>query len=142
MPWENDERGDSFVDYGLTDSYGSIKGSAFDVNTHSITITNLDAGTSYNFRVSSTDADENGPTTSSNSVVSTDAEADETPPKITSGPVVQSITDDQATIVWETDEFSDSQVEFGLTDSYGTVRISTEDLTTHSITLTNLTSNT
>jgi len=100
------------------------------------------ASTVYNFKVNSTDIDNNGPAFSGNAAVTTEAEADQTPPKITAGPIVESITDDQATIIWETDEFSDTKVEFGTTTDYGSVRISTEDVIVHSITLTNLLSDT
>ena len=140
LQWKTDERSDSFVDYGFTTAYGSIKGDATDVTNHSITLTNLTASMVYNFMVYSTDVDNNGPTVSGNAAVSTEAEADNSPPKITAGPVIESITDNQATIIWETDELSDTYVEFGTTTGYGSVRISTEDVKVHSITLTNLSS--
>ncbi|MCH8286989.1 hypothetical protein IIB79_10770, partial [candidate division KSB1 bacterium] len=138
--WKTDERGDSFVDFGLDQNYGQIKGASADVTSHLITLTNLTPGTLYNFRVNTTDPSSNGPTRSGNAAVTTNSEADVTPPKITLGPTVGGITNDQATITWETDELADTRVEFGLTSDLGTTRISTEDVTVHSITLTNLTS--
>jgi len=142
VQWKTDERSNSFVNYGLTTAYGLIKGDAANVTAHNIILTNLTSSTLYNFNVSSTDASNNGPTLSGNAVVSTEAEADNTPPRITAGPVVESITDDQATIIWETDEIADTYVEYGLTTDYGNVRISTEHVKIHVLTLTNLTAST
>ncbi|RKY89982.1 hypothetical protein DRQ09_00155, partial [candidate division KSB1 bacterium] len=140
--WKTDERSDSFVKYGKTTSYEGIKGEAADVFEHKITLTNLQPNTLYNFKVASTDVNDNGPTESANSVVTTESEADVTPPRITAGPVVESITDNQATIVWETDEPSDSRVEFGTDVNYGITKAKTENVTVHRITITNLSPNT
>jgi len=142
IEWKTDERSDSFVEFGPDTLYGEIKGETSDITEHSITLTNLTAATLYNFKVQSTDPSDNGPTYSQNAAVSTDAVEDNTPPKITSGPVVESITNDQATIIWETDEYSDTHVEYGTTTEYGSVRLSTDDVKVHTLTLTNLTANT
>ena len=138
VQWQTDERSDSFVDFGTTSEYGAVKGDAIDVTNHSITLTNLVPGTVYNYRVSSTDVSNNAPSLSANAAISTEAEADDTPPKITTGPLVVSVTNDQATILWETDELSDTKVEYGLTGDLGLVRLSTEDVDFHGISLTNL----
>jgi chitodextrinase len=138
IAWKTDERSDSFVEFGIDSLYGSVKGDALDVTDHRLTLTNLSPATIYNFKVNSTDPNNNGPAYSANSAVSTDAEDDVTPPKIISGPVVESITDNQATVIWGTDENSDTFVEFGTTDAYGTNRILTEDVKFHSMVLTNL----
>ncbi len=136
---KTDERSDSFVNFGLDNNYGSVKGETENVSDHKITLTNLDSATVYNFQVASTDLSPNGPALSGNLAVSTLTTADDTPPEITAGPVIQSITDDQATITWETDEASDTRIDFG-TDPIvlDQTRIVTEDVTVHSITLTNL----
>ncbi|RLE37660.1 hypothetical protein DRJ17_06085, partial [Candidatus Woesearchaeota archaeon] len=140
--WKTDERSDSFIEYGKTANYGEIKGEAADVFEHSITITNLESNTLYNLKVNSTDVNDNGPTKSSNSIVNTESEADVTPPRITAGPTVESITDNQATIVWETDEPSNSRVDIGTDVNYGTTKNMTENVTVHRITITNLNANT
>ena len=138
IQWKTDERSDSFVDFGLDESFGQIKGEVFDVTDHRVTLTNLQSATVYNFKVSSTDPSNNGPSTSGTSAVSTESEADESPPVITIGPVISSITNDQATVLWETDEPADSRLEFGFTSDYERVLLSTEDKTFHFVTLTNL----
>lgn len=67
--------------------------------------------------------------------------SDTTPPVISS---VQagSITGSSATITWTTDELSDSEVEYGLTTSYGSLETDPSDVNNHSVTLTGLSENT
>ena len=48
-----------------------------------------------------------------------------------------SITSSGATIIWTTDDFSDSQVEYGTTTSYGTsTTLDTTPVTSHSVPIT------
>ncbi|MCF6276951.1 MAG: fibronectin type III domain-containing protein [Candidatus Magasanikbacteria bacterium] len=56
MTWESDEVGDSIVEFGLSDSYGSIAGSVANVTNHEVTILHLSAGTTYHYRVTTLDA--------------------------------------------------------------------------------------
>jgi hypothetical protein len=62
---------------------------------------------------------------------------DTTPPVITN--VDSDPSDTTATITWTTDESSDSEVQYGLTTSYGNSESSTSMVTAHSIELTGLT---
>jgi hypothetical protein len=64
---------------------------------------------------------------------STDKEA----PEISNVEVSQ-VSESSVTVTWETDEFSDSTVNYGLQPDYGIVRIPIADRTQHSITLDNL----
>ncbi len=139
VQWKTDERSDSYIVYGMDENYGSEKSDASDVTEHSMTLTNLAAGTVYNFKINSTDPSGNGPVSSANSAVKTESEDDISPPEIISGPTAESISDDQASIIWETDEPSDSRVEFGISIDLGSSRLSTGDVTNHSMVLTNLT---
>ena len=67
---------------------------------------------------------------------------DATPPVISSV-VAINITATSATATWSTDEISTSQVEYGLTGSYGSqTTLDATLLTSHSVNLTGLTSNT
>jgi hypothetical protein len=67
--------------------------------------------------------------------------ADITPPTISS--VVSSPTHNSATIIWTTNESSDSQVEYGLTTSYGSqTTLNTSMATAHSVLLSNLNAST
>lgn len=58
--------------------------------------------------------------------------ADVEPPGITNVQVSE-VTDDSVTVTWETDEDSDSTVNYGLQEDYGIVRIPVADKTSHTI---------
>jgi len=57
ITWKTDEAGDSQVQYGLTTGYGSQSPlQATSVTAHSVTLNNLNANTTYHYRVKSKDA--------------------------------------------------------------------------------------
>ena len=69
ITWATDENATSRVEYGLTSSYGTLSaadGSA-DNTRHSVALTGLTAGTTYHFRVLSTDGAFNAGTSGDNS---------------------------------------------------------------------------
>jgi O-glycosyl hydrolase len=67
----------------------------------------------------------------------------DTYPPIISGIVISSISDSDATITWTTNENSNSQVEYGITDSYGgSTYLNNSMVTSHSIGLSGLSPNT
>lgn len=151
IEWLTDEQSNSMIDYGTTQQYTLMKQSENNVTAHTMTLTNLQPATTYNYRVNSMDINRNGPSMSPNAAFTTESETDIIPPQIIAGPLVTSITDDQATIVWETDEPSDSYIEFTLDSTFGELdtlaappetKTLAEDVTSHSITLTNLTPDT
>ena len=72
ITWTTDEAANSQVNFGTTTGYGSASSSAALVTSHSITLTGLAASTTYEFEVSSTDAEGN-PATSSNQTFTTAA---------------------------------------------------------------------
>jgi hypothetical protein len=104
---------------------------------HSQTLTNLSPAKTYNYRIRS--KDEGGSVTvSANYTFTTSSGPDTTAPTI-SGVTSSSVTMNSAAITWTTDEDSDSQVEFGLTTSYGTSSNLVAALTkAHSVDLTAL----
>ena len=61
VTWTTDEPSDGRVEYGLTTAYGSVVSNATLATSHSFTVTGLAAGTTYHFRVGSTDACGTGP---------------------------------------------------------------------------------
>ena len=65
------------------------------------------------------------------------AQTDQEAPAI-SNVEVSEVTDTTVTISWETDEDSDSLVNYGLQPDYGIVRIPVAERTTHSNTLDDL----
>ncbi len=115
ITWTTNEPADRQVEYGTTVSYGNV--TAVDTTlstTHAVVLSGLQPATTYHFRVRSRDA-------AGNAAVSADytfATADTVPPLI-SGLTVINVSETSATITWTTSEPADSQVEYGLTTSYG-----------------------
>ncbi len=139
ITWTTDEASNSFVEYGLTTSYGSSTSDSSYVTNHSLSIVSLSPNTTYHYRVASTDRVGNGPTYSGDATFTTSAGAS---PVITSGPQATNVTGTSATILWTTDEPSDSTVEYGLTSSYGNTTSNSALVTQHQVQLTGLTPNT
>ncbi|MBA2480238.1 MAG: fibronectin type III domain-containing protein [Planctomycetes bacterium] len=120
VTWTTNEASDSRVQYGTTTAYGSQTTlNATMVTTHSVALSGLTASTLYHLRVLSRDAAGNL-ATSTDVTFTTSAIPDTTPPVI-SAIAVSAITASGASISWTTNESSDSQVEYGLTASYGAV---------------------
>jgi hypothetical protein len=63
---------------------------------------------------------------------------DNTPPEIVSGPKVENVTHQRATIIWETNEDGECIVEYGTDSSYGFTETKTLLVTDHEIKLRNL----
>ena len=99
------------MEYGTTTAYGSLSAlNSSLVTSHSVTLTGLTPGTTYNYAVLS--ADSAGTATSANFTFSTPA----TIPTI-SAVASSSVTATSATITWTTDQASSSQAEYGTTTS-------------------------
>ena len=74
-------------------------------------------------------------------VIAVTAAAPDTTPPVISALTVTNITGNGATVTWTTNEPADSQVEYGPTTSYGTsTTLDTSPVTSHSVTLTGLSS--
>src|SRR5206468_12711686 len=114
--WSTDEPGTSVVEFGLTGAYGSQASTAGLSQTHTTTLSGLAPETPYHFRVSSSDAAGNGPTTSGDALLTTAVSA---PPAILSAPAISGVTGNGATITWATDEPATSVLEYGTTAAYG-----------------------
>lgn len=105
------------------------------------TFSSLTDGLTYYFSISALDTSNNESTFSSE-VSKVILVADTTPPTISSVSA-SSITSSGAAITWTTNEASDSQVEYGLTTSYGSqTTLNTSMVTSHSQSLTGLSTNT
>ncbi len=139
VEWTTDESSDSDGRYG-TDSASleDFTNSGDNVIDHKLTFTNLDANTTYQYVIGSTDPSGNGATESAVSVFSTNPELDLTQPTIESGPAVSYKNDRSATIAWELNETASGEVEFGTTEDLGFVRTVPTATESQEITLTNL----
>ncbi len=111
--WRTNEPANGVIEYGLAaDQLTESVSHAALKEPHNMTITGLEAGTEYFFRVLSTDAEGNGPTTSDVYSFMTDPEPSNKKPQLTKQPEVVHKDDNQITIEWETDEPTDTVVEY------------------------------
>ncbi len=141
ITWATDKPADSQVEYGTTTSYGFISPlDASLVTSHSVVLSGLQSGTLYHYRVRSKDAA--GSIAVLGDFTFTTTGADTTPPLI-SNVASSNVAASGATISWTTDEPSDSQVEYGLTTSYGSqTALNINLVTLHSQGLSGLTAST
>ncbi|MFZ2188248.1 MAG: fibronectin type III domain-containing protein, partial [Candidatus Moraniibacteriota bacterium] len=145
ISWTTDKNSSSLIDYGQSAGiyFGTIGNNADNVMSHSVTINDLTADTTYYFRLTSTD-------TSFNQTIDDNLGADYS---FTTSPndaainfeavTVGSITDNSATITWTTNENVYPFVDWGATTTYGNV-VGAETTTakTHSIKITGLSAST
>jgi len=163
LVWGTDEPSDSYVEVWQGDQLvGTFSDGNF-VRMHIIVVTDLAAGGTYRYKISSADASGNQVTWPpaatpsgkaarragrTESEFTTSPTPDVTPPVLTSGPTVRARTTTALTIGWTTDESSNSVVHFGEATSGKLARLSADDLTEtvtmtdnvaeHSVTITNL----
>jgi hypothetical protein len=134
ITFDTDEASDTQVEYGTTVSYGST--TTLDtsmVTSHSDSISGLTASTTYHYRIITTDAS-NNTRTSSDQTFTTDATPDVTAPVISNISASPSLT--SATITFDTDEASDTQIEYGTSISYGSsTTLDASLVTSHSVAL-------
>ena len=110
---------------------------AQDVQTHRVVLTNLAAGETYRYKVSSTDPAGNGPVESREFIGRTASAVDTIAPKISVAPVVIELTDRTATVVRGTDEGSTTSIFYGV-EALDLQKASPDYVTAHRVTLTNL----
>jgi hypothetical protein len=136
ITWTTDKPSDSQVSYGTTSAYGlSTPLNATLVTAHSVSLSGLAASTTYHFTVISRDA--TGNVGLSQDVTFT-TQAPITPP-IISAVAASNITEVSATITWTTDKAANSQVEYGLSTSYGSqTSLDSPMVTSHSEIITGL----
>jgi YVTN family beta-propeller protein len=137
ISWTTDEASTTQVNYGTTNSYGSSSPlSSSMVQSHTVTLSGLTAGTTYNYDVVST----NSTGTAGLSANYTFSTAAIVPAPAISGVSVSSITTTGATISWTTDQASTSQVNYGTTTAYGSTTPANSSLVqSHTVILTGLT---
>lgn len=122
--------------YGTTISYGN---SGTVVGVYQTDISGLATGTLYYYKISATDAK---PQTAefTGTFTTSPNPPDIMPPAINNIQVAVGVT--TATIKWDTNELSDSQINYGLTNSYGSNYFDPAGTLAHSMLLFNLTPNT
>ncbi len=152
MSWPTNELSDSVLEFSLTDT--TVEGKVFgalqeeptfefrkefgqDVVDHIVLVTDLPEGQTFDFQVSSTDPNDNGPSFSNPSIFSTVIEPDVTPPKVLDVSV-EGKTTNQATLAWRTDELANSVVEFFTAGGDTLLREDDRNVIDHRVTLTGL----
>ena len=140
--WTTDENAYSVVEYGLSESLGSVAGTVDNSTTsHSVTISNLSNNTTYYYKIRSADSSGNLATEPSSGTHTFTTTADSTDPVISSV-IVASSDRSSAVITWDTDETASSQVEYGVNaDLSGSslTTLQTEKVLNHITVLTGLT---
>ena len=155
ITWSTNEVADAQVEYGLTADYGSI--TVLDTNlalTHSVALTSLTPNTLYHYRVRSSDELGNVAVTSDETFTAAPLSGSRGGTASVSGSggsssvavstiESSSITTTSVTITWTTDLLSDSQVEYGTSELFGSATPLNSALTTsHSVSISGLSANT
>jgi glucose/arabinose dehydrogenase/chitodextrinase len=100
ITWSTNEPATSRVEYGLTNSYGSLTPlDATLVTAHSVALVGLAPNTTYNYRVISTDAAGNQ-AVSANTTFKTAAASDTIPPSIPTGLTATAVSTTQINLSW------------------------------------------
>jgi serine protease AprX len=139
IEWMTDEPGTSWVDYGEGNpgTEPSVGDNDYKIE-HNISLEGLKPSTKYFYQVRS--ADQNGnERVSEKDFFVTLAKMDKEAPSILTGPSVWAIGESTATIVWTTDEDSDSTIHYGTTTDYGSSKNDPALTTNHQVILTDLT---
>lgn len=141
ITWTTNEAATTQVDYGTTAAYGaSTTLNTALVTAHSAALAELQASTTYHFRVRSADAAGNV-AVSGDQTFTTTAAPDTTGPVI-SGVVASSTSATSTVITWTTNEPSTSVVDYGLGTGYGSSATDTTLMSAHSVSLTGLSAST
>jgi carbonic anhydrase len=137
ITWATDEPAGSVVRYGNTTALGGNATDASLVYAHYVVISGLEPGMTYYYEVESTDADANTAVDDNGGVYYSFTTTDTTPPVISNVRVL-SVTDNFATIIWDTDEYSGSVVNYGNTTSLGLTASDASLVLGHSVQLSGL----
>ncbi|MBI4556661.1 MAG: fibronectin type III domain-containing protein [Candidatus Hydrogenedentes bacterium] len=158
--WKTDEASDSVVEYGLTPGLGSQDSRSALTRLHNMTLVGLAEATRHYYRVSSRDSAGNGVVSTIDTFV-TDLIPDRNSPQATNGPTFQGAaggkvalaeslrlrrppttivgaTDSRVTVYFQTDEPSDTVLDYVDSGNRHRHRAENSRTTEHLVTLTNL----
>ena len=110
VTWTTDELSNSRVDYGTTNSYGTQSSDQSFVTSHTVYLNNLSPDTQYYVRVKSTDVSTNIGT---NDNVGASYTFTTVGGPVISGVTTSDLSDNSATIFWNTDTPTDGYVLYG-----------------------------
>lgn len=133
--WTTNEPATSQVRYGTTTSYGSTTELDSTLSTsHSVSVTGLAANTTFHAQALSTDAAGNATSSADLSFTTTSL-----PHTLITNVKVTVLSPTSVTVTWTTNEPATSKVRYGATTDYGLEASDATLVTSHSITLTDLT---
>ena len=136
IEWSTNYPSNGQVEYGTSSGYGNRYGFQGETRTsHSMTIVNLTANTTYHFRVTAQSVGKE--TSSFDQVFKTSTAVDRDTPIVTDVAIPYQ-TATTATIQWRTNETADSQIVYGPTTSFGNQRVDGARVTVHDLTITGL----
>lgn len=122
LAWVTDELSDSCIEYGETEEYGRMECVRGLTKTHEIEVENLKSSLKYHYRLVSKDSIGNEAVSGNYNFTTKISSNDVVPPEILlPGPKVDASFKD-AIVTWETNELSDSFVEFGSDVTYGSTQ--------------------
>src|SRR5262249_7616663 len=136
ISWSSDAPANTVLDYGKTTAYGTNVTVPDPVTSHTVNLTGLTPGTTYHYRVQST---ANGHTAASADLTFTTK--DHQPPKI-SAIVAPQTAYTTKPIPGTTDEPATSEIDYSTNTSYNLVASNGTLVTSHSLTLSSLSSGT
>ena len=138
--WETDEIADSGIYYNeFGEPLIMFEGDIEHVFEHCLSLTGLNPGTTYSFKVLSDDISRNGPTSSAVVNFTTELVPDQTAPVLEGSPGIENISPYLAVVNWKTDEYATSYIEYGsaISELYNIAGLN-GFRTDHEVTLTNL----
>ncbi|MBI2504721.1 MAG: fibronectin type III domain-containing protein [Candidatus Latescibacteria bacterium] len=141
IQWTTDEDATAEVEFGTSAALGFVRSLSTTAQVHEVTLTNLNPGTAYSYKVSSEDLSNNGPTESAVLSFTTDSQSDLASPVISG--TSASPSDTYVIIHWNTDEVANSFVDYGTDQVALDSKVGdTENELEHEIVLTNLSKST
>jgi PKD repeat protein len=138
IQWATDEPSNSFVQFGKDENFQNAERLVVNelVFRHSVWLDNLDANTTYYYRVRSSDSAGNASALRRGSFRTLGS--NDRPPVITSSPKVTLRTPFKALIEWRTSKPTTSRVNYGTSEDYGRFAASDELVQHHKVLLTPL----
>ncbi|MGQ9697038.1 MAG: fibronectin type III domain-containing protein [Armatimonadota bacterium] len=136
LTWTTDIASTAKVEYGETTAYGQVVARVEPAASHAVTLTGLNPGTTYYFRITCEVPTEAVGIVSGQSFTTLELI------EVIEQPSVKDITDTEATVAWTTNVATTGKVEWGLDASYGGGSVSDSQPTqTHSLRIKGLSPN-
>jgi hypothetical protein len=139
IEWQTDEPATSTVEYRIEGApeYESLTRGTLETS-HLMILHGLMPGFTYEYRVLGFDAHDNPSDPSADDTFTTLTEPDNDAPVVTSGPSLSYVSDAIAAITFETNEPSNTRIDYGTTSALGLVYIDATLVIEHRAVLTNL----